>query len=196
MPSPRSFLVLFLALLVAMPALAKTAGEAPKPLGTFGNWHAFAYTEHDQQVCYMALTKNAVPNKKFKRSEARLMITHRPAEGSKDVISYTPGYLFRPESTVTVRVGTKTFDLFTAKDTAWARDAATDRAISKAVQSSKGMTLTGAPTQRGVAAVTDTLDLKGADIAYRAIGKACGVEVEAEKPAPKKPAGKLAKTKR
>jgi Invasion associated locus B (IalB) protein len=188
--SPFRFCLLALLLVsTALPAQAK-ATDPQRPLGTFGNWHTFAFAEHDQQVCYMALVKTPPVNKKFKRSVIRLMITHRPAEGSKDVISYSPGYMFKPESTVTVRAGGKTFDLFTTKDTAWARDAMTDHAIAMAIHGGKGMTLAGAPLQKGIPTVTDTLDLKGAPEAYRAIGKACGLEVEAEKPAKttKKPA--------
>lgn len=185
----RSVLSCIVILAGAMPAFAQSGG-AQKSLGTFGGWRAYTYTENNQPVCYMVETIHFAPSKKLKRALAYLMITHRPAENSKDVISYTSGYNFKAASDVAVTIDKKTFSLFTQKSTAWSRDPATDRAIAAAMQNSKSMKLSGVPAAKGVSAVTDTLDLKSAATAYKAIGKACGLETEP----PSKPVTKSTKT--
>jgi hypothetical protein len=171
------FLVLFLVSFI-FPALA-IAGSAQKSLGTFGVWQTYSYTDGDQPVCYMVKPAHipAPKNKKFKRGAAYLMITHRPGENSKDVVSYTSGYNFKSPSDVTVHIGKDTFDLFTQKDSAWSRDTKTDHALVAAIRSNGFMKVVGSPAQN-VSVITDTLDLKGSAAAYQAIGKACGLELE------------------
>lgn len=169
---------------------------APKQLGVFGNWKAFAYGG-DKPVCYMTMAVHFPANKKIKRADAYLMITHRPGENTKDVVSYTAGYSYKASSDVDVVIGKKTFNLFTQKDTAWSRDAATDHAIATAMRNNASLKITGTPGSKGVSAVSDTINLKGSGAAYDAISKACGYPVETPKPAAKKaPAKKAPATKK
>lgn len=158
-----------------------------KSLGTFGSWQTFTYEEANQSVCYMVKPIRFPPpaNKKFKRGDAFLMITHRPGENSNDVVSYASGYNFKPASELKITLGKNSFSLFTQKDTAWSREASTDHAISRAIRDNSSLRAVGQPAQN-VTAVTDTLDIKGADKAYYAISKACGLEVEMPKKAPEK----------
>ena len=167
-------------LMCAAPALAATA-SADKTLGTFGQWQASSSTTNNQPVCYMTLTKAFPKIGKTKRGTAYLMITHRPSEGSSDVVSYTSGYVFKAIDDVTLKIGKDDFSLFTQKDTAWARDTRTDHAIAAAIKANKVMTITGSPAAKGAKPVTDKIDLTGADKAYAAIGKACGLLKEAPK---------------
>ncbi len=171
------FLILLAILLfsISAPATAKTS--ASTSLGSFGYWRAYMLTENNQNVCYMTLTARFLKSKKFRRGDALLTITHRPAESSKDVISYTAGYNYKPMSDAELHIGKQTFNLFTTQDSAWSRDAATDHKIAAAIRTSPSLSITGNPTTKGVASFTDKFALKGANEAYRAIGKACGVEV-------------------
>jgi hypothetical protein len=182
----RHRLILAALALLSLTSPVEAAGNASAPqrsLGTFGNWGAYATTEHGQSICYMTLTARFPKNVKFHRGDARLTITHRPTENSADVVSYTAGYNFRPASAVDIHIGKKDFNLFTAQDPAWARDAVTDHKLAAAIRSAPSLTITGAPVKADIAALTDKFGLKGAAEAYRAIGKACGVAV-AETPAP------------
>ena len=156
---------------------AEAAGKlgGPRALGTFDNWTAYEVTERGQPVCYMTLTLHFPNNTKLHRGDALLTITHRPAENSKDVISYSPGYNYKPMSSSSLVIGHNRFDLFTSQDTAWSRDAATDHKIATAIRTSPLMTVTSTPANKGVSAFTDKLVLKGASQAYQAIGKACHV---------------------
>ena len=168
---------LFLLTLLCAP-MAAYADETPKTLGSFGAWRAYAVTHEDQPVCYMILTTHFPKNKALKRGESQLMITHRPAENSLDVVSYLSGYTFAPASEVKVHIGDKDFILFTEKQTAWAHNTTTDHALSLALRSFATLTLTGKPAKKKADPITDTLELKGTTQAYQAISQACNVTVE------------------
>jgi hypothetical protein len=129
--------------------------------------------------------------KKAVRGPVTLMITERPGDNSRDVVSYDTGYVFKPGSDLKIAIGRSGFSLFTEKDTAWSRDAMTDHALTAAILKNPSLTAMGTPAARGAGATTDTLALKGAPEAYRAITKACGIEIEA----PPKPAKSQKKTK-
>lgn len=160
-----------------------------KALGTFGGWRAFSFEEQGQMVCYMALPIRSAKPKGFARGASRLTITHRPSENSRDVVSYAAGYVLKPGSDVTVTIGKASFSLFTAQSSAWARDPATDRALAKTLRHAATLAITGVPAKQGAADITDKLDVSGADQAYRAMSKACGIEVPIEKrPKPAAPA--------
>lgn len=180
--------IILLAMFIG-PACAASKSDAPKSLGTFGDWNAFTSNENGQTICYMTLKTHGLGNKKVKRDTVWLRITHRPAENSKDVVSYTSGYNFKPASDVIVEIGKENFNLFTQKDTAWSRDAMTDRLLATAIRKNAKMTVTGIPAVHGSMAIIDTIDLKGAVAAHKAITKACGLPVD-ESPKPAKAAKK------
>ncbi|MBV8061769.1 MAG: hypothetical protein JO126_08910 [Alphaproteobacteria bacterium] len=166
---------------------AGTAGQ-PTPIGkTYGKWRTYKVDDAGQPVCYMALTTGFAKSKKFKRSESHLLITQRPEEKSKDVVSYTAGYTYKPATDVLVQIGKQSFNMFTAKDTAWSRDAAADKALTAAIISTKIITITGTPGQKNTAPTHDRLDVTGANEAYHAINQACGLEASPAKKAVSKP---------
>ncbi len=183
----RGKLLTFLCLVfLSLISVSTQAKDAQKLLGTFGNWQSYAYKEGDLPVCYMVKTAKFPASKKsiFKRGPTYLMITHRPAENTKDVVSYIAGYNFKPATDVAVTIGKNSFSLFPNKDTAWSRDAKTDHALTAAIRNGSFMKVTGIPAQKSARKMTDTLDLNGAALAYQAINKACGYEAETlKKPA-------------
>ena len=174
-------------LTLAIVLLPVAASAAPESLGKFNNWETFSYTEDGQTICYMTQSIKAAPpvvpaakgkpqSKPASRGPATLMITHRPAENSYDVVSYSTGIKLRPASDAKIEIDTKqSFNLFTQNDTAWSRDAATDKALSAAIRGGNTFTFTGTTAKNG--RVNDTVNLKGSAAAYRAISKACGLAV-------------------
>lgn len=174
--------------LLSLAAPAWAAGGGATLIGKYGNWSSFSMKEGEDQVCYMTMTAQPVDvpkqGKKAKRGKIVLMITHRPAESSLDVVSYTAGIKLKPASDMELSVGAKKFALFTQTDTAWSRDPATDHALTTAIRS--GTTLMAKGTSVQDAPFQDALALKGASQAYAAMSKACGINVP--EPAKEKPA--------
>lgn len=193
---PRLLPAFFLmAIFFACPA---HAGQDVKTLGSFGKWAAYVFREGGKPVCYMTLRpqkaewKNSPApspkNKKEKiakrekvaaktptpkRGDMLLMVTLRPAESYDPVVSYRAGYQFKQSTEASVRFGPKPYSLFTEKDQAWARSAAIDIAITKALRKAKDMHVEGVASSG--AKSLDTFDLSGAESAYKAIAKACGI---------------------
>lgn len=164
--------------LAALMFLAAFAGGAraaePAAIGAFEDWSAFTQKEGANMVCYMG----AVPKKEEgaydKRGEPFVLVAHRPADKSLDVVSVEAGYAYREGSETTLLIGGQSFQLFTQGSGAWARDAETDRAIVEAMKRGlemvvKGTSARGTPT-------TDTYSLNGFSAAHAAISKACHVK--------------------
>jgi len=149
------------------------ASEKTVKIGTFKDWDAYSYQENGHPVCYMLSHPVKNEGDYVRRGDVYAAIAHRPGEGRLDEISLIAGYTFRKDSQVSVRIGKKKFSLFSDSDTAWARDAATDKDIAAAMRAGDFMVVVGT-SSRGTK-TTDTYSLKGATAAWRAISSACGV---------------------
>ena len=177
--SSRICVVLVAALFAVAASPAAAAGDSKakakaKDLGTFNDWKAVSYEENGQKVCYMSSRPKKLEPKGKVRGDAYILITHRPAEKSYNVVSIAAGYVYQKGSEVNVKVGPTGFTLFTDGDTAWARDEATDKSLSNAIRNGKGMVIKGT-SARGTK-TTDTYSLSGAGDAFSAIGEACGAK--------------------
>ena len=116
--------------------------------------------------------KTSVGNYK-KRGDIYALITHRPADKTKDVFSYVTGYPYKSSSEVTVKANGRTHRLFTQDSTAWAADAAADKALIADIRRGSDMVVKGT-SKRGTL-TTDTFGLKGSTKAYKAISDECGL---------------------
>lgn len=161
-------LILFIAFGLSAPAVA----DEIVTLGTFNDWTAYQTTQAGKKLCYMASVPTKTQGKYKKRGDIFAMVDHRPAEKKFDTVSIRAGYRYKEDSTVTVKIGSQTFDLFTNGDTAWAFDAAGDRALVRAMKKGRKMIVKGV-SSRGTK-TTDTFSLLGFTAAHRAIDKACG----------------------
>ncbi len=173
----RSFA--FASLLVALPLSPLLAADPPKTAGpkllVEGKaWSGYALAEKNSQICYLIghPTKNEPASIKLESAEAR--ITHRTAEKKFNEVSFLAGVPFKEKSDADLDIDGKKFKLFTDKDTAWAADAATDKAIADAM--SKGKTLVLKGTSARGTPMTETYGLAGLLAAIKEIDKACGVK--------------------
>lgn len=155
----------------------------PTALGRFGScktekgeaipcWEAYVFEENGKKVCYMAARPVKAEGKYSKRGDIVALITHRPADNSRDVFSYMAGYSYGKEGKVTLTVDGKSFTLFTQNDMAWAVDSQADTEIAKAIQSGSRLVVNGV-SSRGTK-TQDTFSLQGSGKSYEAISKACG----------------------
>jgi len=195
--------LLYISLLAVLAGgLVVPAGAAEvrkeRNLGTFGVWHALAYDEGSQTVCYMVTAKAVATKGKGAGRKSYLMITHRPIEASSDVFSYGAGEPLDSKHDVTLRIAKEDFELFSVKETAWARDPLTDHKIAAAIRNSPAAQITAIPAQSRVTTIADKFSLTGALSAYRAINKACGLPdvVPVKKEAVKKAAVKKTEVKK
>lgn len=167
------YAVLAALLLFAFSPAAAHASD-PVSLGVSGKWEAFEFVEPEGgKVCYMMAKPDKDEGDYKKRGEIVALITHRPAEGTKNVFSYMSGYSYKKGADVNLTIDGKKFTLFTQNDMAWAADAAADTALTNAIQKGSTMTVQGV-SGKGTK-TKDTFSLKGSTKAYEMITKACGL---------------------
>lgn len=160
-------------LLLCLSPVAAFASD-PVKIGTYGKWEAYEFEEPGGgKVCYMMAKPDKDEGKYAKRGEIVALITHRPAEGTKNVFSYMAGYSYKKGADVNLTVDGRKFTLFTQNDMAWAADAAADTALAAAIQKGSKMTVSGI-SSKGTE-TKDTFSLKGSTKAYEEITKACGL---------------------
>jgi len=162
-------LVIFTAFL-----LAASTAQASQFRETHGAWSVFFDKEKGGMTCYMAATPEKETGDYTKRGNTYTMVAHDKLGKAFHTVSVTAGYPYKESSEVSLTISGSTFTLFTDKDTAWARDAKTDRAIVNAMRAGSKMTVVGY-SMRGTKTV-DTYSLSGSTAAHNAINAACGVK--------------------
>ena len=148
---------------------------AKTPLGNFQDWSAFTAKENGKLVCYIGAEPTTSRGKYKKRGQTFLLVTHRPKENSKrnrfNVVSLRAGYTYKKASSVKILIGETTFNLFTTKEWAFAKNATLDERLVKGMKRGSTLVVKGI-SSRGTE-TTDTYSLKGFTAAYKAINKAC-----------------------
>ncbi len=173
MPAQRTINRIFIVLLLCILAGIDTPALAEVSLSKHADWEAFKERENGKLVCYMGAVPTKSRGKYTKRGRTFLLITHRPAEKSKNVISLQAGYTFKKASQVELIIGKSIFKLFTDEQWAFASNAATDNELVESMIRGAALIVRGI-SSRGTQ-TTDTYSLKGFTAAYKAIGKACKI---------------------
>ncbi len=158
---------------VVFTASAFAQASEPTKIGDHGDWTSYVFTEGGNKVCYMVSQPKKEEGNYTQRGDVFALITHRPAENSKNVFSYISGYTYESGSEVSMKIGNQNFKLFTQKDSAWATDDATDAKIADAVRRGSSIIMKGV-SSRGTR-TTDTFGLSGSSAAYKAISTECGI---------------------
>lgn len=167
------------------PPAAAPNGPAPKPppaatgaksehLGDAQGWSAFAETDKNAKACFLVGRPVKTDPENLKRGDVYVYVTHRPAEKTFNVVSFSAGYPYKEGSDAELSVDTHKFALFTSKESAWSRDAATDKSVVDTMAKAKQAVLKGTST-RGTN-TTDTYSLDGFAQMLAQIDKACGVK--------------------
>lgn len=155
------------------PAAAPNASKA-EHLGDAQGWSAFAETDKNAKACFLVGRPIKSEPENLKRGDVYVYVTHRPADKTFNVVSFAAGYPYKEGSDAELAVDTRKFALFTTKESAWSRDAATDKAVVDAMAKAKQAVLKGTST-RGTN-TTDTYSLDGFAAMLAQIDKACGVK--------------------
>jgi len=167
-------LIAAVATMLTAPVASLAQEQRPDYLGTNRDWHAFQFTENGNPVCFMASQPTREEGEYSRRGDVFVLITHRPAEGSRDVVSFYAGYSFEENGSVSVTVdGADGFTLFTEGETAWSPDTQTDNAIIAAMRAGSEMVVQGRST-RGTL-TTDTYSLFGFTATLDEVNGACGL---------------------
>ena len=171
----RSSIICTLTALLALALAPLAAAQTVEPIGEAGKWRAYSFLEEGKKVCYMSAAPEKSEGNYKVRGEVHALVTHRPALESRDVVSLIVGYPLKPDADIVVVIDRKQkFALFADKETAWAPDDKTDRALVQAMIKGSTMVVEGV-SSRGTK-TKDTYSLAGFGKMYQAISRACGVK--------------------
>ena len=141
------------------------------------DWAVFV-EELPAKQCW-ATTKPSEPSKntkngirvKVKRGDIQLYVMYQPSDDVKGQVSFTGGYPFAKDSSVTLSIDGKDFFLLTADEWAWAESDEQDALIIAAMKKGSKAVLT-AKSSRGTR-TQDTFSLLGFTAAVEDAEKRC-----------------------
>jgi invasion protein IalB len=186
--TPRVFAhLVLLALAATMPVGALCAQEAaderaePSLEGAYNDWSLYGMQENGNPICYLSSGLERSSDDVPRKRPAVVLITNRPAEGRKGVVSVDPGYIYEDSSQVLMTIGRRQFHLYTKGGQAWAEDG-DDPQVIQAIRTGSTLVVTG--RMKGGTATTDTFSLRGFGTALAALDRACPVAGEKAAAAP------------
>ena len=106
-----------------------------------------------------------------RRGDILLFVAYRPGEGVADEVSFTGGYPFAENSTVTMEIAGESFEMFTRGEFAWPVSSEDDARIVAAMKRGAEVTLTGR-SARGTQ-TEDTFSLMGFTAALEEAASRC-----------------------
>lgn len=163
----RLFTVFALLLATVPSALAQT----PERIGAHGQWAAYTFKDGNNTVCYMASAPTKQEGKYTRRGDPYALVTNRPATKTEGEVNFIAGYVYKPDTEVTVRIGSQTFTLFTTEDRAWSEDPEADSKLVKAMVRGNTMIVEG--VSKFDTETKDTYSLSGFTATKKVIDTAC-----------------------
>ncbi len=150
------------ALVTSMGFQAHAQEEVPR-VALYTDWSVF--NPSDPKECFIASAPTQTEAQRngqsvdVRRDAIRLYVASRPGDGTQNEIAFTGGYPFRDGSTVSVKIGNETFELFTEGEFAWPASPAEDVKIIQSMQRGANAVVTGV-SSRGTTTI-DTFSLIG-----------------------------------
>jgi hypothetical protein len=166
------------AALLAVALITAAAGPAAaqefKQTGSFGSWETYSGAEKKAAVCYMGSEPRKAKGKYKRRGQTLVVITHRPAEKSVNVVNIQAGYTYLKDSPVQLTIDGAVYEMFTDGGNAWAADAKSDAALVRAMRAGSTLIVQGMSSRGTV--TTDTYSLSGFSKAHNTMNRACKVK--------------------
>lgn len=158
----------------ATPPAAAEGSENRVAVAT--DWSVFVETEPARE-CWGVSVPTGSRNTRdgqeveVRRGDILLFVVHRPAAGVAGEVSFTGGYPFAEDSTVTLQIGPDRFEMFTRGEFAWPLSAEDDARIVAAMKRGRDVVLTGR-SARGTQ-TEDTFSLMGFTAAMEEVEGNC-----------------------
>lgn len=170
-----AFAVIAFSGLFASPA---SAAEAPKLLGKYDDWAAYAYGTGKDRICYVLSEPKQQLPKGATRGDVYFMVTHRPGRNIRNEISMRIGYPFSATSKPFAMIDGTRFQMFSGvseggehQNWAWLDNAKDEGKMVRALRAGASMIIKGTSSRNTL--TTDTYSLKGSSNALTKIDGAC-----------------------
>lgn len=172
--TPKAIGFALLAALASTMPLA--AQESSNRVNTETDWSVFV--EDNPTQCWIVSAPKSIRNTRdnrevaARRGDIRLFVSYWPGSDKNGEVSVTGGYPYADGSTVTVEIGSDTFELFTDGEMAWAASPTDDQRIIAAMRRGAQAVVVGR-SGRGTR-TQDTFSLLGFTAAVEDAQKRCG----------------------
>jgi hypothetical protein len=151
------------AAVLAGPALAQTATR----VGEHGHWGTYSYLLNNAKVCYaLTVPKDKQPTT-LDHGDMFFFVSQKPGQNVSFEPQFIAGYNFKEASKVQVKVGDKTFSMFTRGKSAWMENAAEEPLLIAAMKGGADMQVSatsgrGNPTKyvfslKGISAALESI---------------------------------------
>ena len=164
-------MLLALAAVPQISAQAQTAAAAPKQISAHRDWSVYEVTDSRGRICYIASEPTAQSGNYSRRDPPAVLVARLPGTPASEEVSVQPGYAYRKNSSVDVKVDGRPFKMFTDGEHAWTRTNDEDRTLIAAMKGGVSMTVRGTSIRDTYS--LDTYSLSGFTAAYDAMRAAC-----------------------
>jgi len=169
-----------IAQVVALAVLGFAAGgaiaqESENRVDANTDWSVFV--EENPKECWSVSKPGETENTRdgqivdVRRGDILFFISYRPGSEVAGEVSFTGGYPFATESTVSVTIGSQEFQLFTEGEWAWTRSPEDDAAIIAAMKKGATAVVVGVSTKG--TRTEDTFSLTGFTASVEDASKRC-----------------------
>ena len=162
----RGLLSTFAALsltLVAAPALAQSATK----MGQHNAWGTYSYAQNNGKVCYVLTVPTDKQPPTLDHGDMFFFVSQKPGQNVSFEPQFIAGYAFKENSKVQVKVGDKSFSMFTRGKSAWMENAAEEPALIAAMRNGTDMLVLGTSGRGNPTKYT--FSLKGISAALQSI---------------------------
>ena len=157
-------------------AASAAAQQTTERVDAKRDWSVFTASE-GEKVCWIvtqpttSVAKRGGKQVKVRRGPIYLMVAVRPAKGAKNEVSMVSGYPFAKGSSVSAKIGSNGFEMFTEGEGAWLASAEDDDRMVTAMKRGATAVLTG-ESERGTTTI-DTFSLLGFTAALESARSLC-----------------------
>ncbi len=152
------------------------AQESTNRVDAKTDWSVFV--EDEPTECWVVSAPKSTVNTKegkvvaVNRGDILFFVAYRPGTNVKGEVSFTGGYSFKEGTTVNMRIGSASYELFVDGEWAWPASAAEDIKIATSMKRGSSAVLT-AISSRGTT-TEDTFSLLGFTAALEEAERRCG----------------------
>ena len=155
------------AILVSSPVFA----QGTKVVKTFSAWTLYSHKGAPGDICFITSQPRETKPAEVQRERAYFYISSWNKDGIRSQVSVLLGYDLEDQSSISVRIGNRKFELFAKDDKAFVSNATSELQLIDAMKRGNFMTVI-AKTKDGIETV-DTYSLIGATAAVNSLANGC-----------------------
>ena len=148
---------------ITAPALAQSATK----MGQHNAWGTYSYVQNNGKVCYVLTVPTEKQPPTLDHGDMFFFVSQKPGQNVSFEPQFIAGYNFQENSKVQVKVGDRSFSMFTRGKSAWMENAAEEPQLIAAMRAGTDMKVT-ATSGRGNP-TNYSFSLKGISAALQSI---------------------------